>query len=251
MAAVEVLSQRGERVGEVHLDESIFGVAPNIGVMHQVVTAQLAARRAGTHNTKGRSEVAGGGSKPWRQKGTGRARHGSIRAPQWRGGGAAHGPKPRSYRQRTPKKMKRLALVSALSDRADAGRVIVVDRWSFDEPRTRDAKAALGAIGARGRVLVVLEDSDATAYKSFRNLTSVHCLPVGELNTHDVLNSDVVVFTAQTLPGDASPRTEAADTTADDASVDDAGDEAATDEAATEDSSAQESIGDQAVSDDA
>ena len=200
MEPVKVLTPKGRKVGEVVLDESIFGLEPNIGVMHQVVTAQLAARRAGTHSTKGRAEVAGGGAKPWRQKGTGRARHGSIRAPQWRGGGAAHGPKPRDYRQRTPKKMKRLALASALSDRARSGCVIVVDQWRFDGPRTRDAVAALDAIGATGKVLVVLGDDDSDAQRSFRNLRPVHCLNYRELNTYDVLNSDVVVFTSDTLP---------------------------------------------------
>ena len=200
MGPVRVVTPKGRKVGEVVLDDSIFGVEPHIGVMHQVVTAQLGARRAGTHSTKGRAEVAGGGAKPWRQKGTGRARHGSIRAPQWRGGGAAHGPKPRDYRQRTPKKMKRLALVSALSDRARSGSVIVVDRWRFDGPRTRDAAAALDAIGAAGKVLVVLGDDDSDAQKSFRNLPPVHCLHYRELNTYDVLNSDIVVFTSDTLP---------------------------------------------------
>ena len=200
MGPVRVVTPKGRKVGEVVLDDSIFGVEPHIGVMHQVVTAQLAARRAGTHSTKGRAEVAGGGAKPWRQKGTGRARHGSIRSPQWRGGGAAHGPKPRDYRQRTPKKMKRLALVSALSDRARSDSVIVVDRWRFDGPRTRDAAAALDAIGATGKVLVVLGDDDSDAQKSFRNLPPVHCLHYRELNTYDVLNSDVVVFTSDTLP---------------------------------------------------
>ncbi|MXW99494.1 MAG: 50S ribosomal protein L4 [Acidimicrobiaceae bacterium] len=201
MEPVQVVTPNGRKVGEIVLDDSIFDVEPNIGVMHQVVTAQLAARRAGTHSTKGRAEVAGGGSKPWRQKGTGRARHGSIRSPQWRGGGAAHGPKPRDYRQRTPKKMKRLALASALSDRARSGSVIVVDRWRFDGPRTRDAVAALDAIGATGKVLVVLGDDDSDAQKSFRNLPPVHCLHYRELNTYDVLNSDVVVFTSDTVPG--------------------------------------------------
>ena len=219
MGSVTVLSQQGEPVGEVALDESLFDVEPNIGVMHQVVTAQLAARRAGTHSTKGRAEVRGGGAKPWRQKGTGRARHGSTRSPQWRGGGVAHGPKPRDYRQRTPKKMKRLALASALSDRARSGSVIVVDRWSFAEPKTRDARAALEAIGADGKVLVVLGDRDGDARKSFRNLPPVHCLHVGELNPYDILNSDTVVFTADTLPGtqptptaeDGTPSGDAAD----------------------------------------
>jgi len=200
MNTVKVLSQTGETVGEVTLDASMFGVEPNIGVMHQVVTAQLAARRAGTHSTKGRSEVAGGASKPWRQKGMGRARHGSTRSPQWRGGGVAHGPKPRDYSQRTPKKMKRLALASALSDRARSGDVIVVDAWTFPEPKTRDAVAALDAIGTNGKVLIVLSEDDANAHKSFRNLVPVHCLHVSELNTYDGLNSDVVVFTRQTLP---------------------------------------------------
>ena len=129
------------------LDDEIFGIEPNVAVMHQVVTAQLAAKRSGTQSTKTRSEVRGGGAKPWKQKGTGRARAGSIRAPQWRGGGVALGPKPRSYEQRTPKKMKRLALRSALSDRAAEDKVIVVDDWGFDAPRTKDAVAAL--IGAR------------------------------------------------------------------------------------------------------
>ena len=200
MEPVKVVSSKGRKVGEVVLDDSIFGVEPNIGLMHQVVNAQLAARRAGTHSTKGRAEVAGGGAKPWRQKGTGRARHGSIRSPQWRGGGAAHGPKPRDYHQRTPKKMKRLALAGALSDRARSGQIIVVDRWRFDAPRTSDAVAALDAIGATGKVLVVLGDDDADAQKSFRNLPPVHCLHIRELNTYDVLNSDVVVFTSDTLP---------------------------------------------------
>ena len=211
MGSVKVVSQTGETVGEVALDESIFDIEPNMSVMHQVVTAQLAARRAGTHSTKGRAEVRGGGAKPWRQKGTGRARHGSTRSPQWRGGGVAHGPKPRDYSQRTPKKMKRLALASALSDRARSGSVIVVDRWSFDEPRTRDARAALDAIGAEGKVLIVLggDEADGRARKSFRNLPPVHCLYVGELNPYDVLDSDVVVFTADTLPGTRQP--EAAD----------------------------------------
>ena len=208
MDPVAVLAPTGEPVGEVVLDRALFGVEPNVAVMHQVVTAQLAARRAGTHSTKTRAEVAGGGAKPWRQKGTGRARHGSIRSPQWRGGGVAHGPKPRDYRQRTPKKMKRLALASALSDRASAGRVIVVDGWRFESPRTADGKAALAAVGAEGKVLVVLGDADedTTAWKSFRNLASVHCLHSDELNTYDVLDSDVVVFTSHTLPGRPQPQ---------------------------------------------
>ena len=198
-ASVEVRDASGAAAGSVDLDAAIFGIEPNAAVMHQVVTAQLAARRAGSHNTKTRAEVAGGGAKPWRQKGTGRARHGSIRSPQWRGGGVALGPKPRSYRQRTPKKMVRLALRSALSDRAADGRVVVVDGWGFDVPSTKEASAALEALDLTGRVLVVLGRDDVDAHKSFRNLPDVHTLPDGELNAYDVLCSDWVVFTRDTL----------------------------------------------------
>jgi large subunit ribosomal protein L4 len=203
MASINIKTQSGSEAGTADLVDEVFGIEPNIPVMHQVVTAQLAAKRQGTHSTKTRSEVRGGGAKPWRQKGTGRARAGSSNSPIWRGGGIAHGPKPRDYSQKTPKKMVKLALRSALSDRASDGNVIVVDSWSFDAPKTKDAVAALSAIGAEGKVLMVLGDGDEAAYKSFRNLTNVHCLHVGELNTYDVLDSDVVVFTADTLPGAA------------------------------------------------
>jgi len=189
------------------LDQSIFGIEPNQAVMHQVVTAQLAARRAGTQSTKTRAEVRGGGAKPWRQKGTGRARQGSIRSPQWRGGGVALGPKPRSYRQRTPKKMIRLALRSALSDRAADGRIIVVESWGWDTPSTKNAKAALASLGAEGRVLLVTDRDDETVWKSFRNLTNVHIQSPGELNTYDVLVNDYVVFTTRTLPDGAGATT--------------------------------------------
>lgn len=209
MATVELLNQTGESVGSVTLADATFCIEPRADVMYQVVTAQLAARRAGTHSTKTRAEIAGGSAKPWRQKGTGRARHGSTRSPQWRGGGVAHGPKPRSHRQRTPKKMKRLALASALSDRAQNQSVIVVDHWDFPSPSTKQAVKALDAIGASGKVLVVLGDDDVEAWKSFRNLNAVHCIRVGELNTYDVLNSDVLVFTSSTLPGDSDCSTAA------------------------------------------
>ncbi|MGH9266503.1 MAG: 50S ribosomal protein L4, partial [Acidimicrobiales bacterium] len=148
-----------------------------------------------------RAEVRGGGRKPWRQKGSGRARQGSIRAPQWRGGGVAMGPRPRSYVQRTPKKMVALALRSALSDRAAEGKVVVVDGWSFDRPRTRDAKAALETLGLTGRVLIVLDREQEAAAKSFRNLPKVHLILPSELNAYDVLCSDWVVFTRDNLPG--------------------------------------------------
>jgi len=191
-----------EVLANVDLPEAIFGIQPNVPVMHQVVTAQLAAARSGTHATKSRAEVSGGGAKPWRQKGTGRARQGSSRAPHWRGGGVAHGPQPRSYRQRTPKKMVWLALRSALSDRAGSGMVTVVDDWGFAAPKTKDAVAALKAIGvaADERVLVVLDREDENALKSFRNLAdTVDWVFVEELNTYDVLVSDRVIFTSATL----------------------------------------------------
>jgi large subunit ribosomal protein L4 len=188
----------------------VFEVTPNVAVMHQVVTAQLAAARSGSQSTLTRAEVAGGGRKPWRQKGSGRARQGSIRAPHWRGGGVALGPKPRSYRQRTPKKMIQLALRSALSDRAAEGRIVVVDSWSFDAPRTRDAKAALSALELTGRVLVVVGRDDDVASLSFRNLPEVHVLAASELNAYDVLCSDWVVFTRATLPSAEAPTAQAA-----------------------------------------
>jgi large subunit ribosomal protein L4 len=184
----------------VDLDPQVFGIEPNTAVMHQVVTAQLAARRAGTQSTKTRAEVAGGGAKPWKQKGTGRARQGSIRAPQWRHGGVALGPKPRSYRQRTPKKMIRLALRSALSDRAAEGKVVVVDAWGWDTPSTKQAIAALAGLEVSGRVLVVLQRSDESLWKSFRNLPEVQCIDAAELNAYDVLVNDWIVFTTDTLP---------------------------------------------------
>ena len=158
------------------LDEAIFGIQPNVPVLHQVVTAQLAAARAGTQSTKTRAEVSGGGRKPFKQKGTGRARQGSERAPHFTGGGVALGPKPRSYRQRTPRKMIQLALRSALSDRAADGKVVVVDSWPWATPSTKEARAALAALGLDGRVLVVLARTDEDAYKSFRNLPGVQVI---------------------------------------------------------------------------
>jgi len=200
MAPVEVRDRAGQRTGTVELDDAIFGITPNVAVMHQVVTAQLAARRRGTHSTRTRGEVSGGGRKPWRQKGTGRARQGSTRAPHWTGGGIALGPKPRDYRQRTPKKMIALALRSALSDRHSAGRVVVVESWDFDPPKTRDGAAALAALGLTGRVLVVVGEGDEAAVRALRNLPNVKLVLDRELNAYDVLCSDWVVFTRATLP---------------------------------------------------
>jgi large subunit ribosomal protein L4 len=207
MAAVDVRDASGATSGSVELDDAIFGVEPNVAVMHQVVTAQLAARRAGGQHTLTRAEVRGGGAKPWRQKGTGRARQGSIRSPQWRGGGVALGPKSRSFAQRTPKKMVRLALRSALSDRAADDRVLVVD-WGFDAPKTSAAVAALAALGVTGRALVVLDAEDEAAWKSFRNLGHVHLCDVRELNAYDVLCADWVIFTEATLPSSTPTATD-------------------------------------------
>ena len=200
MANVTVRTRTGSDSGSLDLDDTVFGITPNTAVLHQVVTAQLAARRSGTQSTKTRAEVRGGGAKPWRQKGTGRARHGSSRSPIWRGGGVALGPKPRSYAQKTPKKMIRLALHSALSDRASEDRVVVVDTWDFEAPRTREAVAALEALSIDGRILVVADRVDVNTWMSFANLAHVHVLSPGELNAYDVLVSDWVVFSQETLP---------------------------------------------------
>lgn len=202
---VAVRTAAGEPAGTVTLDADHFGIEPNVAVMHQVVTAQLAGARAGTQSTKTRAEVAGGGKKPFKQKGTGRARQGSNRAPHFSGGGIALGPKPRSYKQRTPRKMISLALRSALSDRQAEGKVAVVDRWGWPAPSTASAKAALAALGLDGRVLVVLTRNEEDAYKSFRNLPDVQVILDGELNAYDVLCNDWVVFTPDTLPGAAAP----------------------------------------------
>lgn len=238
----------GRKTGSVDLDPEVFGIEPNVAVLHQVVTAQLAARRRGTQSTKTKSEVRGGGGKPWRQKGTGRARHGSIRNPQWRGGGLALGPKPRSYRQRTPRKMIRLALRSALSDRARDDKVVVVDRWRFDAPRTKEAVAVLDALKLDGRVLVVTERDQPEVWKSFRNLPRVHLISPGELNAYDVLVSDVVVFTLDTLPTSAPEEAEADTETeieADTETAGEASDEAAADEAAADEAAADEAAEDE------
>ena len=202
MASVEVRTRQGGTVGRtIELSDAVFGIKPNVPVMHQVVTAQLAAARSGTQSTKTRAEVRGGGAKPWKQKGTGRARQGSTRAPHCSGGGVALGPKPRSYKQRTPKKMVQLALRSALSDRFAEDRVVVIDSWGFTAPRTKDAVAAVAALGLEGRVLLVLSRDDEIAYRSFRNLQNVQLLLAGELNAYDVLCNDWIVFTRGTLPG--------------------------------------------------
>jgi large subunit ribosomal protein L4 len=189
----------GEAIGELTLDPAVFGIEPNVAVMHQVVTAQLAAARAGTADTKTRGEVRGGGRKPWRQKGLGRARQGSIRAPQFRGGGAVFGPHPRDYRQRTPKKMKRLALRSALSARAAEGQVKVVDSFDWAEPKTKRAAALLRAMQVSGKALVVLGGGDRVAVRSLSNLPQVLLTEPGRLAAYDVLWAQTVIFTRETV----------------------------------------------------
>ena len=200
MASITLKAVDGKDAGTIDLDDTVFGLSPNVPLMHQVVTAQLAARRSGTQSTKTRSEVSGGGAKPYRQKGTGNARQGSTRSPQFAGGGVALGPKPRNYGQKTPKKMVRLALRSALSDRAAQGKVVVVDSWGIDTPKTKAAKSALEALGVDGTVLVVVGRDDAAAALSFRNLPHVQLISPGELNAYDVLCNDWVVFTKDVLP---------------------------------------------------
>jgi large subunit ribosomal protein L4 len=198
MTAVSVIGAKGKTV---ELPEEIFGAKVNVPLIHQVVVAQRAAARQGTHATKTRGDVRGGGKKPYRQKGTGRARQGSLRAPQYAGGGVVHGPQPRSYEQRTPKKMKAAALRGALSDRFSHGRVQVVSAFvDGDLPRTKDALAVLASAVAPGaKVLVIVHRDDELAWKSLRNVASVHMLTEDQLNTYDVLASDHVVFTEQAL----------------------------------------------------
>jgi large subunit ribosomal protein L4 len=213
MATVNVQSPFGDLARTVELPDEVFDVQVNIPLVHQVVVAQLAAARQGTHDTKTRGEVRGGGRKPYRQKGTGRARQGSTRAPQFAGGGTVHGPTPRNYSQRTPKKMKAAALRSALSDRARNGRLhVVAGLLEGDTPSTKVAATALASIASSRHVLVVLEREDSLTWKSLRNLPSVHLLAPDQLNTYDVLVSDDLVFTEgalRTFLGSAAPAGEA------------------------------------------
>ncbi|CAB4887434.1 unannotated protein [freshwater metagenome] len=202
MTSVALKTVTGADAGSVELDAEMFGVQPNVPVMHQVVTAQLAHRRAGTQSTKTRAEVSGGGKKPFKQKGTGNARQGSTRAPHFSGGGVALGPKPRKYSQKTPKKMIKLALRSALSDRANEGKIIVIDSWGFDAPSTKSAAAALQALNIAKSVLIVHNREDVVTVKSFRNLPSVQLIEVSELNAYDVLCNETIVFTKDNLPGE-------------------------------------------------
>ncbi len=196
VTSVDVIGADGKKAGSLALPAEIFGVQVNVPLIHQVVVAQLAAARQGTHDTKSRGEVRGGGRKPYKQKGTGRARQGSTRAPQFAGGGVVHGPTPRDYAQRTPKKMKAAALRGALSDRARNGRLHVVEGLVTGEtPSTKAAVTALAAISDRRHVLVVIDREDDVTWLSLRNVPSVHIIAPDQLNTYDVLVSDDVVFT--------------------------------------------------------
>jgi large subunit ribosomal protein L4 len=194
----------GHDLGTVDLEPTVFGLEPNPALLHQVVTAQLAAARSGTQSTKTRSEVRGGGAKPFRQKGTGRARQGSSRSPSMIGGGVALGPKPRSYAQRTPKKMVRQALLSALSDRAAIGRITVIDDWQITEPKTKDAATIVRKLRLSGTVLVVVAQDELAVERSFANLPAVQTTTFGELSAHDVIRADWLVFSDRTLPAGPS-----------------------------------------------
>jgi large subunit ribosomal protein L4 len=211
MTTVDVRSAKGRKTGTVELPAEIFDVQVNVPLIHQVVVAQLAAARQGTHSTKTRGEVRGGGRKPYRQKGTGRARQGSIRAPQFTGGGVVHGPTPRDYAQRAPKKMKAAALHGALSDRAQYGRVHVIAGFvEGDTPSTKSALAALAKVTQRANVLVVFDRADELTVKSLRNAPQVHLIAADQLNTYDVLCSDDIVFTKAALEAFLSAKASAA-----------------------------------------
>jgi large subunit ribosomal protein L4 len=200
VATVDVIAADGGKAGSVELPDDVFDVQANIPLMHQVVVAQLAAARQGTHKTKTRGEVRGGGAKPYKQKGTGRARQGSTRAPQFTGGGVVHGPVPRDYSQRTPKKMKVAALRGALSDRTRNGQLHVVETFvTGEQPSTKAAIAALRQVTEARKVLVVLAGDDELNWLSLRNEPRVHLLEAGQLNTYDVLDADDVVFTRDAL----------------------------------------------------
>ncbi len=195
MPKTTLYSRTGEEIGEVELSEELFSAPINTAVLHQVVTAQLAGRHLGTHDTKKRGEVAGGGKKPYRQKGTGRARQGSRRAPHFAGGGVVFGPHPRSYAQRLPRQMKRLALCGALTAKLDDGAIRVVDGFGIEEPKTRELVGIIDALGrTEGRILIVAPDTDATLILSARNLPKVEVIRADSLNVVSLLNADTVLI---------------------------------------------------------
>jgi len=196
---VPVHNMKGEIVGEAELRDDIFGIVPHVPVMHQALVRQMANARLGTHDTKTRGEVSGGGRKPWRQKGTGRARQGSIRAPHWRGGGVVFGPHPRSYEQRMPKKMRRLALRSALSAKAAENQIVLVDELNLEQPKTKAMLAVLGALPVKGTVLILLPERNEAVELSARNLPEVKTLRVNYLNVRDLLSFDYLLMPLASL----------------------------------------------------
>jgi len=197
--SIDIKNSSGEKIGSTELNDGVFGVAPNIHVMHEVCRSQMAARRAGTHETKTRGLVRGGGKKPYRQKGTGHARQGTIRAPHYTGGGVVFGPHPRGYEFKVNRKEIKLALRSALSAKQAEGALFVIDEFSFEAPSTKKAAAALNALGISGRVTVVLPDNDVETYLSFRNLPKVRVIAVSESNTYDFIDNKALVFTSASL----------------------------------------------------
>ncbi len=199
MSTIEIKDASGKAAGSVDLAPSVFGIEPNVGVMHQVVRAQRASWRQGTHSTRTRGEVRGGGKKPWRQKGTGRARQGSIRSPQWRGGGVVWGPHPRSYSFHVNKKEIKLAMRSVLSAKLADEQLFVVDKLDFEKPSTKQAVAALAALGIEGRTTIVIGNEDINAFLSFRNIPTVNVIPVAEINTYELADNKFLVLTIEAL----------------------------------------------------
>lgn len=199
MAKVEIKDASGKKVGETTLPDEVFSIEPNIHVVHLVVRSQMAARRSGTHDTKTRREVAGGGAKPWRQKGTGRSRQGTIRAPQWKGGGVVFGPHPRSYGFRVPNKVVKLAMRSVLSAKTSEGALHVIECFGMDEPSTKQAVAVLKALGIDSKVTVVVANDDANAIKSLRNIDKVRAITAAEANVYDLVDNGVLLFTRPAL----------------------------------------------------
>jgi large subunit ribosomal protein L4 len=199
MATIEIKDVKGKKVGTTDLADAVFGVEPNTFAMHQVVRSQMAARRSGTHDTRTRGEIRGGGKKPWRQKGTGRARQGTIRAPQWRGGGVVFGPHPRSYAFKVPNKVVKLAMRSALSAKLTDEAIHVVKGFDFDAPSTKSAAAVLAGFGIEGKVTIIVENDDMNALLSFRNLPKARVITASEANTYDLVDNTAVLFTEPAL----------------------------------------------------
>ena len=199
MATIDIKNAEGAKVGTLDLADSVFGIEPNIPVMHQVVRMQRASWRAGTHNTRTRGQVRGGGRKPWRQKGTGRARQGTIRAPHWRGGGVVFGPHPRDYSFKVNKKEIKLAIRSALSAKLADGQLIVVDKFDFEKPSTKAGVAALKALGVEGRCTIVVNDENVNAFLSFRNIPTTDIVPSGDENVYELLDNKFLIFEEEAL----------------------------------------------------